>query len=294
MAEYTVVGIGELLWDVLDNSEKLGGAPINFAYHAKALGARAAIVSTVGDDRRGKKALLELSDKGLSTSAITTIKDAVTGYVRARLDDKGVASYEFPENTAWDNLQLNDAAKKLAPGLDAVCFGSLAQRSEVSRRKIREFLHQLPPSALKVFDLNLRQNFYQKSIIEESLQLADILKLNDDELEIISGLFELSGGTRARLDRLISLFHLDLIALTRGERGSLLIGPDKFSEHPGFRTKIVDTIGAGDSFTAVVTLGLLSGVELDSINNHANLAAAYVCSCQGAMPPMPADLRLFC
>lgn len=285
-----IAGIGEVLWDVLEQSEELGGAPINFAYHAGALGAEAYAISCVGDDQRGRAALEELRKREVSTEHITELPGATTGYVLARVDEQGVASYEFPDDVAWDRLQIAATTRSLANSLNAICFGSLAQRSEVSQKAIQGFLEGLRGDSLKVFDLNIRQDFYTEEVIRASLQLADVLKLNDDEIVLLAEMFDLNGDQENQMRLLVERFSLRLGVLTRGGKGSLLVSPDEVSSHGGYKAKVVDTIGAGDSFTAVTVLGLLKGYGLDHINEHANRVAAYVCSCQGAMPPLPDDL----
>lgn len=288
----TIAGIGEVLWDVLEQSEELGGAPVNFAYHAGALGAEAYAISCVGDDRRGKAALEELKKRQVSIDYITELPGATTGYVLATVDKAGVASYEFPDDVAWDRLQITEKTRTLAEKLDAVCFGSLGQRSQVSQKVIQDFVGNLPEESLKVFDLNIRQNFYTEEIIHTSLQLADVLKLNDDEIILLSEMFGLRGDQETRMRLLVERFALRLGVLTRGGQGSLLVSPDVISDHDGYSSRVVDTIGAGDSFTAVTVLGLLNGLSLADINEHANRVASYVCSCQGAMPPLPDHLKI--
>jgi fructokinase len=292
MSVYTIAGIGELLWDVLEESEELGGAPINFSYHAGALGARSYAISTIGDDRRGKTALSELQQRGLSCDHITIEKNGVTGYVLARVDGAGIASYTFPDNVAWDNIHLKESTLSLAENLDAVCFGSLAQRSPSSRQAIPNFLQRTGSRTLKVFDLNIRQHFYTPEIIRTSMRLADVLKLNDDELRLIAAMENTEGDVLSVLRSLIASYDLKLAVLTRGEHGSLLVSPSQYAEHKGLSATIVDTIGAGDSFTAATVLGLLKGMPLDEINAHANRVAAFVCSQKGAMPTLPEELRI--
>ena len=287
-----LMGVGELLWDVLPGGEQLGGAPANFSYHAAALGAVGLPVSTVGMDERGERALRELEARGLSTAAIAVTDRYPTGYVEALLDDRGVATYPFPDDVAWDHLEINDTAKAAATTAAAVCFGTLCQRSADSRRVIEGFLHQLPPAVVKVFDVNLRQHFYSPEIVRTSLEQADIVKLNDDELPVLAGFFQLTGGASNQLGQLRERFGLRLAILTRGGQGSLLVSASEISDHPGITVSLVDTIGAGDSFTALVTVGMLLGLPLAEINDRANRLAAWVCSRPGAMPAIPAEFRL--
>ena len=287
MASYKIAGIGEILFDIFGETEELGGAPINFVYHASALGADGIAVSTVGNDRRGRKALDELKKRGLDVDCISLDDHHPTGYVEARLDEKGVASYEFPDDVAWDHLSPNKRALEIAPRLDAVCFGSLAQRSPVSRQAIRGFLAKTSTHALKIYDINLRQNFYTRNTIAESLELADIVKLNEEELPVMAQMLAISGEDGTILEAVVKRFHLRLAVLTRGGRGSLLVSSEDSSQHPGVTpTQIADTVGAGDSFTAVVAIGLLKGEDLKTINARANRVAAYVCSRTGAMPDL--------
>ena len=285
MSPPVIVGLGEILFDIVGDSEELGGAPANFAYHAGLLGAEAYIVSTIGDDQRGKKAMKELSGRSLNTGCITVTKGLQTGYVKAEVDADGVATYLFPDNIAWDNIQLNEQALKIAQKADGICFGSLAQRSDTSRRAIYRFLERVPDKCIRVYDINLRQSFYSKEIIIASLKYADMLKLNDDELPIVANLLNLSGSALDMLNTLIAEFSLKLAVLTRGGDGSLLVSPDAHSDHLGVLIDdLQDTIGAGDAFTASTLISLLAGDDLDTINDKANKLAAVVCSYKGAMP----------
>lgn len=292
MKKFTIAGIGELLWDVLPEAEVIGGAPVNFAYHVTALGAKGIPISTIGNDVRGGKALEELQKRGVETSAISITEDFATGYVTATLDNEGKASYNFPDDVAWDHLQINEYAENLRNILDAVCFGSLAQRSEHSRRAIYGFLDTLGKETLKVFDINLRQEFYSEKVVVNSLTRTDILKLNEEELPILADLIDLNGPSDKWLQVLVEKYHLQMAILSRGGSGSLLLTPKSSSDHPGVVTHIKDTIGAGDSFTAAVTIGFLQGLPLNEINENANRIAAYVCSQRGGMPPMPEFLKV--
>lgn len=291
MAKLTIAGIGELLWDVLPDNEVIGGAPVNFAYHVTALGARGIPVSTIGRDPRGEKALTELQGRGVDIAAISISDEFVTGYVTATVDAEGKASYSFPDEVAWDHLLVNDYAENLRSVLDAVCFGSLAQRSEHSRRAIHGFLDMLRRETVKVFDVNLRQGFYSRQVIESSLRRTDILKLNEEELPVVARLLELQGPGDEWLPALIKRYRLEMAILSRGECGSLLMTPENFSEHSGIVTHVEDTIGAGDAFTAAATIGYLRGMTLDDINEQANIIGAYVCSQQGGMPHVPESMK---
>jgi fructokinase len=292
MEKFTIAGIGELLWDVLPEAEVIGGAPVNFAYHVTSLGAKGIPISTIGDDARGRKGLEELQKRGVDISAISMTEDFATGYVTATLDNEGKASYNFPDDVAWDHLWINEYAENLRNFLDAVCFGSLAQRSEHSRRAIYGFLDTLGKETMKVFDINLRQEFYSEKVIVNSLKRTDILKLNEEELPILAALIDLKGPSDKWLQILVEKYHLQMAILSRGGSGSLLLTPTSSSDHPGVVTHIKDTIGAGDSFTAAATIGFLQGLPLNEINENANRIAAYVCSQRGGMPPMPEFLKL--
>jgi len=291
MKKFTIAGIGELLWDVLPKVEVIGGAPVNFSYHVTALGEKGVPISTIGRDHRGKKALGELQKRGVDIAAISISDEFATGYVTAIIDEEGKASYSFPDEIAWDHLMVNEYAENLKHTLDAVCFGSLAQRSAHSRRAIHGFLDSLRRETLKVFDINLRQDFYSRQVIESSLKRTDILKLNEEELPILARLLELRPPGDRWLPALIKRYNLKMAILSRGDSGSFLLTPKSSSEHPGIVTHVVDTIGAGDSFTAAATIGYLQGLALQDINELANRVAAYVCSQQGGMPLMPDFLK---
>ncbi len=292
MADFLIAGLGEILWDVLADSEEIGGAPINFAYHAGLLGADSIAISTIGDDERGKRAIKELTRRGLNLEAVSIDSKHATGFVEATIDAEGVAHYNFPDNIAWDYLVLNDKALSLAPKVDAVCFGTLAQRSEKSRTAIHAFLDRAP-QALKVYDMNLRQHFYSEEIIRLSLEKAHVLKLNDDEIRTVAPMFNLSGSEQNMLSELHNKFDLKYSVLTRGGNGSLIMGDGKVVESSGVKVQnMQDTIGAGDSFTASTIIGLLQGHSLEDISDHANRLAAYVCSCKGAMPAIPTEYKL--
>jgi len=287
-----IAGIGEVLWDVLPGGKKLGGAPANFIYHINALGGQGVLVSRVGDDGLGREACALLVEQGIDTGHIAIDPVHPTGTVLAKLDAQGKADYIFPPDVAWDFLGLRPKDEALAPNLQAVCFGSLAQRSHISQAAIQQFLDLVPPTALKIFDINLRGTFYNREVIGRSLALADVLKISDEELPVVADMFGITGDDRTVLTALATQYNLDLCALTRGAEGSLLISREDQHDHPGLATQIKDTIGAGDAFTAALTLGLLVGWSLEMINDRANAVAAAVCGHAGAMPPLPDALRI--
>jgi fructokinase len=287
---YRCVGLGEILWDVLPTGRQLGGAPANFAYHAAALGAESRIVSRIGRDESGRAILARLRELGLCAAAIETDATAPTSTVTVTVRDGGHPHYTIHENVAWDRLAGEPAARAAVAAADAICFGTLAQRSETARNAIRSLLRLTRPEALRVFDINLRQHYYSRDLIAESLALASVLKVNETELPELIRLFALPRDERAALAALAAQFHLRAIAYTRGAQGALLYADGEWVEHPGVRVTVADTIGAGDSFTAAFTLGLLHGWPLTTIAERAIAISAYVCSQPGATPKLPAEL----
>lgn len=291
MTKFTAIGLGEILWDVLPDKRMLGGAPANFAYHVNALGGVGIPVSSIGDDELGQEALRTLEENNVSTAYISVDPEHPTGTVNATIDAHGVATYSFPDDVAWDFLTFDNATTELVSKADAICFGTLAQRARTSRTAITGLLKSAP-NALKIYDINLRQDFFTPDRIKASLALADVLKINDDELVMIMNMFGLPRDEREALDLLRCRYDLKLGVLTRGGEGSLIVSEDGFSDIPGVSAQVVDTIGAGDSFTAAMTLAYLHGRSLDEINLYATKVAAYVCGQAGAMPDMPGELRL--
>ena len=280
-----VVGLGEVLWDILPERTCLGGAPANFAYITTLMGDQGIVASRVGEDPRGVEALHRMEELGLDIEHVQTDRQHPTGTVKVELDDKGQARFEIARPVAWDSLDWTQDWQHLAEKADAVCFGSLAQRSEESRATIRRFLGSVSSRAVKVFDVNLRQSFYSREIISESMRAADIVKLNDEELPKI---MSLSGfrhkDERSSARRLMAEFELKLVCVTRGERGSLLVRGREASEHAGFCVKVADTVGSGDAFTAGLVHEYLLGAPLELMNEVANLVGAWVASEAGAMP----------
>jgi fructokinase len=286
-----ILGIGELLWDVLPTGPRIGGAPANFAGHASSLGADAAVISRVGADADGGRLVAALRAGGVSTAGVTVDPDHPTGSVDVRLGPDGQPEFTIHEDVAWDHLGTTPGLLDLAASADAVCFGSLGQRSAGSRAAIRKLVAATPPGALRVFDVNLRQRFYDREVIDSSLELANVCKLSDSELPLITGLLGLTGDVRGQLATLLSRYRLRAVVYTRGADGSLLTDGTVWSDHPGVPTEVRDTVGAGDSFTCAVTLGLLQGWPLAAISETASGIAAYVCSQDGAVPPLPPHFR---
>ena len=285
------VGLGEVLWDLLPAGKQLGGAPANFAFHAQQLGARGVVVSAIGNDALGDEIEQRLEAADLAF-AITLDHDHPTGTVSVKLDAVGVPSYVINAPAAWDFIGLADGKEKFQSVADVVCFGSLAQRSAVSRESIHRYLRATRPGCLRIFDINLRQHYFSEPVVRESLELAGVLKLNDQELPVVADLLKLPTIERPFADALFERFpSLRVIALTRGPGGSALFTREATSEHPGVTTTLADTVGAGDAFTATLAMGLLRNVPLDRINAAANRVAAYVCSQHGATPTLPEELK---
>jgi len=280
-----VVGLGEVLWDILPERTCLGGAPANFAYVTTLMGDQGIVASRVGEDSRGLEALRRLEELGLNIDHVQTDGRHPTGTVKVELDGNGQARFEIAHPVAWDFLDWNPDWQHLADIADAVCFGSLAQRSERSRATIRHFLGATSPDTVKVFDVNLRQSYYSQEILSESMRLADIVKLNDEELPKIMHLANLPHKDElSSAQRLIDTFNLKLICLTRGGKGSLLVRDGDSSVHPGFKVRVADTVGSGDAFTAGLVHEYLHGASLALMNEVANLVGAWVASEVGAMP----------
>jgi fructokinase len=315
--DFNVVGIGEVLWDLLLTGPQLGGAPANFAYHAHALGAEAQVITRVGNDDYGREIIRRFHEMGLPDRTVQIDETAPTGTAKVELSGNGLAHFTIQENVAWDYISTTPEALAAAREAHAICFGSLAQRSEPSRNTIQQLVAEAPADALRVFDINLRQQFYSRGLIERSLQLANVLKLNEDELPALAAMLDLTGGAdtlvradgcfaanaRTRVSALHEIehqveclartFRLRVVALTRGANGSLLYQKEKnearWSNCPSRPVKVADTVGAGDSFSAALVLGLLRKMDLDEINTLANDVARYVCSQAGATPALPLE-----
>jgi len=289
---YIVVGLGEVLWDILPEGKQLGGAPANFAFHANELGAKGIVVSAVGNDKLGIELRELLQVNGLTVDAIAVDGAHPTGTVSVTLGEGGQPDYTIHENVAWDFIPLRPDFEALAAGAHAVCFGTLASRNPHSRESIRRFLDATLPGCLRVLDVNLRQQYYTSDIIHDLLDRADVLKLNEDELPIITALLNIGGSTKERMEELLSRYALQTIALTRGARGSVLLTPGMMEVHHGLRVgNVVDTVGAGDSYTAVLVMGLLQHWSLEDINQRANQLASYVCGQAGGMASHPESLQ---
>ena len=288
---HIVVGMGEALWDVLPEGKKLGGAPANFAYHVSQFGLDSRVVSAVGDDKLGTEILDNFREKGLNYMIETV--PYPTGTVQVSLDDAGVPCYDIKEGVAWDNIPYTMSLDNLARQTRAVCFGSLAQRSVVSRETINRFLDAMPDGEgqLKIFDINLRQNFYTKEVLCQSMRKCNILKINDEELVTISRLFGYPGiDLQDKCWILLGKYDLKMLILTCGVNGSYVFTPGHVSFQETPRVKVADTVGAGDSFTAAFVSALLKGAPVEVAHKLAVCTSAYVCTQNGAMPVLPPEL----
>ncbi len=286
-----VVGLGEALWDVLPEGKKLGGAPANFAYHAgQFLGQENTLaVSALGEDRLAEETLDSLREHGLSY--LMPHVPYPTGTVQVTLDDQGIPSYDIKENVAWDNIPLSDEVQEVARHCRAVCFGSLAQRNVVSRNTIQQFLDLTPNDCMKIFDINLRQNFYNKEIIQESLHRCNVLKINDEELVIIGRMFGYPGlDMENKCWLILGKYNLDMLVLTCGTNGSYVFTPGQMSVQETPVVEVADTVGAGDSFTGSFCAAILNGKPVSEAHQLAVAVSAYVCTQNGAMPVLPDEM----
>lgn len=286
-----VVGMGEALWDVLPEGKKIGGAPANFAYHVSQFGLPGYVVSAVGDDALGKEIVENFTSKDLNQ--LIAEVPYPTGTVQVEIDQAGIPQYDIKENVAWDNIPYTDSLEALAKRTKAVCFGSLAQRNVVSRDTINRFLDAMPQSddSLVVFDVNLRQGFYNKEILCNSMSRCNILKINDEELVTVSRMFGYPGiDLQDKCWILLGKYNLKMLILTCGINGSYVFTPGNVSFQPTPKVEVADTVGAGDSFTAAFIASILKGRSVQEAHSRAVQTSAYVCTRKGAMPILPAEL----
>ncbi|HUB51223.1 MAG TPA: carbohydrate kinase [Terracidiphilus sp.] len=312
-APHLILGIGELLWDMpqgapgpgdsghgLEPQGTLGGAPANFTVMSGRLGSHAAILSRIGRDDLGRNAVARLNEMPVDVTALQIDPAHPTGRVTVDLS-RGDPRYTIHMPAAWDFMELTDEWVRLAERADAVCFGSLAQRSEQSRQTIQALAAQTTSACIRIFDVNLRPPFYSEEIVEESLELATVAKMNEAEAPLILDLLGLAAaeppfdGTvalRYAAERLLEEFPgLQMVAITRGSRGSLLVTRDEWDEHPGFPVAVADAIGAGDAFTAAIAHYLLRGASLATLNEAGNRWGSWVASQAGGMPALPDAVR---
>ena len=286
-----IVGMGEALWDCLSEGKKIGGAPANFAYHVSQFGFNSRVVSAVGNDPLGDEILQVLAEKKVNAQIDRV--DYPTGTVQVTLDQVGVPQYEIKEGVAWDNIPFTPALRDLALRTRAVCFGSLAQRSAVSRATINRFLDTMPDtgSELKIFDINLRQNFYTQEVLCDSMRRCNVMKINDEELVTISRIFGYPGiDLQDKCWILLAKYNLKMLILTCGTNGSYVFTPGLISFQETPKVKVADTVGAGDSFTATFTAAILKGLSIPEAHKLAVEVSAFVCTQSGAMPTLPQTL----
>jgi len=283
--EQVVVGLGEALWDMLPDERKLGGAPANFAYHAGQFGFKALAVSAVGNDPLGDETLQSFDQKHLEY--IMPRVDYPTGTVQVTVDAAGIPSYEIKQGVAWDHIPFIKEMEKAAHHCRAVCFGSLAQRSVESRKTIENFLDAVPANCLKIFDINLRQNFYSKEVIVNSFDRCNILKINDEEIEVVAKMLGYAGLSMEDIcQRMLGEYNLEMVVLTCGVNGSYVFAPGKKSFMDTPKVKVIDTVGAGDSFTGSFCAAILKGKSIEEAHALAVKTSAFVCTKSGAMPDM--------
>lgn len=287
----TVVGIGEVLWDILPDGKKIGGAPANFAYHVSQFGLQSLVVSAIGDDALGQEIIGTFRDKG-QNSLISTVPYP-TGTVQVELDAAGIPQYIIKEGVAWDYIPFTPELEALARNTCAVCFGSLAQRSTVSRNTINRFIDTMPKDngTLIVFDANLRQSFYSEDVLEQSMMRCNVLKINNEELPTVCRISGIPGSNpESQCRALLNRYNLKILILTCGVNGSYIFTPDAKSFLQTPQVKVADTVGAGDSFTAAFTASILSGLPVPVAHRKAVDVSAFVCTQNGAMPVLPAEL----
>ena len=295
-----VVGLGEALFDCLPEGRKLGGAPANFAYHVSQFGLNGCAISAIGDDELGKEIIEKF--KAVNLNHILPVVEQPTGTVKVTLDDKGIPQYDICLGVAWDNIPFTDRMLDVARNAEAICFGSLAQRSLISRTTIHAFLDAAPEDALRVFDINLRQHWYTQEVIVESLRRANVLKINDEELDVVATMLlgvsnetgklitEDAEKTRLVCRDLIAKYDLQMLILTCGAIGSYVFTPTEESYVVTPKVKVADTVGAGDSFTGAFVAQILKGKSVREAHEKAVRVSAFVCTQHGAMPTLPAEL----
>lgn len=284
-----IIGVGEALWDVLPEGKKPGGAPANFAYHIGQFGERSIAISALGEDKLAKETIKQLDAKELRY--IMPRVPYPTGTVQVTLDNEGVPTYDIRENVAWDNIPLTDEMLAVAQNARAICWGSLAQRNVVSRNTIYQLIKATPSDCLRIFDINLRQTFYTKEIIQESLKLCNVLKINDEELVAIGRMYGYPGlDIQDKCWLILGKYDLDMLVLTCGINGSYVFTPGTMSFRETPKVDVADTVGAGDSFTAAFCTAVLKGEPVAEAHRLAVEVSAFVCTQNGAMPPLPAHL----
>ena len=285
-----IVGLGEALWDVLPEGKKLGGAPANFAYHAGQFGLDTIAISALGEDKLAEETIDALKEHNLNY--LMPRVPYPTGTVQVTLTGDGIPTYDIKENVAWDNIPYTDEMKEIAQNARAVCFGSLAQRNVVSRENIHKFLDDTPKDCIKIFDINLRQQFYSKEVIKESLLRCNILKINDEELVLIGRMFGYPGlDIENKCWLILGKYNLDMLVLTCGTNGSYVFTPGQMSFQETPKVEVADTVGAGDSFTGSFCASILNGKPVPEAHKTAVQVSAFVCTQNGAMPIVPEEVK---
>lgn len=283
-----IAALGEILWDLFPDGARFGGAPANFAHHAASFNAEVWLVSGVGNDPLGNEAVQNLTRSALNLKHVSVMDSYPTGSVQITLNSKGEADYRFGEDEAWDHLDVSPTLDELAVRCDAVCFGTLGQRHQDSRKVIERFIHLTNKKCFRVLDLNLRSPYIDPMVVHTSLNLANVLKLNDEELDYLASQFALPGKThQARVQELADRFDLQAVALTLGAQGAILYRDGMFFHVEAGRVEVADTVGAGDAFTAVVVMGLVLGSDFNEVAKSACRVAEYVCGQSGATPIIP-------
>lgn len=287
-----VVSIGEVLWDNLPSGRRLGGAPANFVFHVKQLGLSSCVVSAVGNDLSGHELIDRLDLLGVEYRLAKV--DSPTGEVMVDLDEYGIPIYKICEDAAWDNIPFTDEIENLAISATVVCFGMLAQRNDCSRNTIMRFLKSVSPGCLRVFDVNLRQNYYNRQLVEDSLRYTDVLKLNDEELEVLKGLLNIDGDNVGTCRNIMDIYGVDVVVMTCGDKGSYVIDKNDVSYRETPVVDVVDTVGAGDAFTAAFVVATQRGLDIKESHRLAVVVATSVCMAAGATPELPETVkRLF-
>jgi fructokinase len=280
-----MVGLGEVLWDMLPSGKILGGAPANFAYMISALGDRGVIASRIGLDSLGEEASAAIAKFGVDTQYLQRDQEYETGSAEVVIDEIGQPVFTIKESVSWDNLEWTSSWEELARLADVICFGTLAQRSEVSAATVDRFLRNSRSDTIRIFDVNLRQSYYSSDVLKRSLQHANIVKLTDQELTCVTTIIGLEADSdELRAKRLLDEFDIRLVCITRGACGSVLVTKEETVVHPGFAVRVVDAIGAGDAFTACLAHYLVQGRSLEEINEFANRLASWIVTQAGATP----------
>lgn len=287
-----MIGIGEILWDILPEGRQLGGAPANFAFHCQQLGNQGIVISCVGDDDLGSEIKKSLQELGVS-SIVGVTPQYSTGTVMVEMASRGIPTYTIAEDVAWDHLSAETHHLEMAAQANVICFGSLASRSESSAQTIDNILSNCTKGCIRIFDINLRQHYYNPVVVKRLLSHSNVFKLNQEELIIVSEMLGYNGTEDQLLEILCETFALKLIILTKGEMGSRLFSPVMGNSVMGVMpVEIVDTVGAGDAFTAAVATGLVHGLPLQKIHSLATRVAGYVCNKRGATPTLPLEYKL--